>query len=429
MKCKVAINAQVNPECPGGVETNIISLLATLSKPRPDLSICALIIPKMLKRFEALGFSNVEYKTWEYGQDSISREVPRLARLGWIRDGFGPFKYGFDATVHAYREWRYGVPNPGARKRFDARLNEYSVDVVHFPAPQFFFTDRPFLYEPWDLQYLHYPEFFTQEERDWRDATYRRGCADAALVVTATEWVKKDIVARFGVPSEKIAVIRRGSELASITISEDRKRALLAEAGVAENFIFYPAVPFEHKNHVRLLQALAKLRDKRGRKIQLVLTSKNRTPFTERIEQEVARLGLSADVLFLGRISDEMMSALFRSARFMVFPSLFEGLGLPLLEAFRNNTPVVAAAETCIPEVVGDAGILFNARDVDAIETAIFEALEDPERLARLRPLGAKRLAEFSWEKAGPAFAACYKKVGGVKLTKEESDLCSRLIA
>jgi len=104
----------------------------------------------------------------------------------------------------------------------------------------------------------------------------------------------------------------------------------------------------------------------------------------------------------------------------MVFPSLFEGLGLPLLEAFMHRLPVVAARATSIPEVVGDAAMLFDPNDPEAIVDAIATALNDPARLSSLVEKGLGRLAAFDWDVAGPKFVACYRHVLGAPLDAGE---------
>lgn len=231
---------------------------------------------------------------------------------------------------------------------------------VHFP------TDLPFLYEPWDLQHRHYPEFFTLPEYKRREFVYRRGCERAALVITATHWIKDDIVRLYGIERSKIAVILRASKFTAKQLSDAQRRALLAELGVPDQFIFYPAMAFPHKNHVRLFEALTILRDKRGISPTLVMSGRIHKPYWPEVMKHIRQYRLSDQVRALGRVSEDQLTALFQSAQFMVFPSLFEGLGLPLLEAFMHRLPVVAAAATSIPEVVGDAAMLFNPHDPEA---------------------------------------------------------------
>jgi glycosyltransferase involved in cell wall biosynthesis len=104
----------------------------------------------------------------------------------------------------------------------------------------------------------------------------------------------------------------------------------------------------------------------------------------------------------------------------MVFPSMFEGLGLPLLEALHHRLPVVAARATCIPEVVGEAGLLFDPTDVDAIAAALLAAHRAPEQLRAAAELGVERLELFSWERNGALLSACYKHVLALPKSEEE---------
>jgi hypothetical protein len=135
------------------------------------------------------------------------------------------------------------------------------AQLVHFPYQTFEPVGCPFIYEPWDLQHRHLPEFFAVEEIARRDRTYRDGCEKAALVVTATHWVKQDLVAQFGLPPEKIAVIERpafGADFRPPSSAEAAK--LLRPLRLPDNYFFYPAKDFPHKNHLRLFAAIAAVR-------------------------------------------------------------------------------------------------------------------------------------------------------------------------
>jgi glycosyltransferase involved in cell wall biosynthesis len=198
---------------------------------------------------------------------------------------------------------------------------------------------------------------------------------------------------------------------------------------VPEQFIIYPAMTFAHKNHLRLFQAMALLRDRQGLRVNLVMSGRRYRPFWPTLEAEIERLRLADQVTVLGGVSEALLEALFTSARFMVFPSLFEGLGLPILEAFQQGLPVLAAAETCIPEVAGDAAILFDGKDVESIAGAIAQAVESPEALAALVQAGYRRLSDFNWDKAGPTFVACYKDALDAPMTDLERQLFNHATA
>jgi glycosyltransferase involved in cell wall biosynthesis len=425
MKARVAINAQVNPATPGGVETNLLSLLEALRAFRGDgqIEVAVLALARYREAFVRRFGDMADVIDWPFGQncEQFRPLPPRPAERGQtVRKAFGRHAHLFDRAVETYRRARYGQDSTGFPGKIDRSLRARGVRVVHFPTPQFFGTTLPFLYEPWDLQFLHYPEFFTPEEYAWRDTTYRAGCARARLVVTATRWVRDDIVRRFGIAPERVAAIPRASLLASVDLSAARREALEQELRLPANFVFYPAMCFEHKNHLRLFQALALLRERDGLRIDLVMSGRQHRPFWPTVERELERLRLGEQVRVLGAVSDEVLTFLYSKARFMAFPSLFEGLGLPLLEAMRHGLPIVAARETCIPEVVGKAAILFDGKDVEDMASAIRRGWMEPDRARATLAFAPAQLQRFDWQDAAATFAACYRSAAGSALSEEE---------
>jgi glycosyltransferase involved in cell wall biosynthesis len=328
---------------------------------------------------------------------------PRWRRL---RQKAGPLGPAVAAVQRAYHrlKGRDGWVDPA---EVESTLKAAGVSVLHFPFPQWFRTSIPFLYEPWDLQHRHYPGYFLPEEVKWRDECYRRGCEEAALVVTATRWVKDDIVRQFQIPARKIAVIPRGHRGGAAAAAASTRIPL------PDDFALYPAMTFPHKNHVALLKALARLRDTCGIRLNVVCCGRPYPPHWPAVEEEVRRLRLHDQVRFLGEVAAGDLRALFVRAKFLVFPSLFEGLGFPLIEAFEAGLPVVAARSTCIPEVVGDAAILFDAASEDSIVETLKTVREDPRSLEVVASKGRSRLAAFAWADAARKFLACYRYAAG----------------
>jgi glycosyltransferase involved in cell wall biosynthesis len=425
MKARVAINAQVSPATPGGVETNILSLLQALRTygSRGEIDVAILALTRFREEFDRQFGDMAKVMDWPFGQNcgQLKPIASRPAARGQaVRRTLGRHAHLFDRAVDMYRRVRYRPDSTNLPGAIDKCLRSSGVRAVHFPTPQFFATSLPFLYEPWDLQFLHYPEFFTPEEYAWRDATYRMGCARARLVVTATRWVKDDIVRRFEIAADRVAVIPRASLVAAVELSAARREALQQELQLPADFAFYPAMTFAHKNHLRLFQALALLRDRDGLQIDLVLSGRRHLPFWPEVERELERLQLGGQVRVLGAVSDEVLTFLYSRARFMVFPSLFEGLGLPLLEAMRHGLPILAAGETCIPEVVGKAGHLFDGKDVGAIASAVRRAWTEPAWTRAPLAFAPEQLQRFNWQDAAATFAACYRSVAGAVLSGEE---------
>jgi glycosyltransferase involved in cell wall biosynthesis len=305
----------------------------------------------------------------------------------------------------------------------DRTVESAGVDVMHFPHQTAFLTSVPTIYQPHDLQHLHFPELFTDQERASRELRYRTYCEEAVLVVMMTSWGKDDLVTQYGVPAEKVAVVNWGSVLDAYPTptAED-----LAEARVRlslpESFILYPAQTWPHKNHELLLEALAAIRDRDGVTIPLVCSGKLNEHSPE-VKRRVAELGLEEAVTFTGFVTPLELRSLYATATALVFPSRFEGWGMPISEAFASGVPVASSSATGLREVVGDAGLLFDPDDRDQIADAMRRLWDDPELRQTLADRGLRRAGQFSIERAGRIFRAHYRRIAGRTLSAEDRDL------
>jgi glycosyltransferase involved in cell wall biosynthesis len=166
-----------------------------------------------------------------------------------------------------------------------------------------------------------------------------------------------------------------------------------------------------HKNLERLVQAFARVKARPGfddLKLFLIGDDAGRFPSLRRA---VEGLGVRQDVRFFGFVPDSTLAALYRMASVFAFPSLYEGFGLPPLEAMASGTPVITSNVSSLPEVVGDAGIQVDPHDVDGLRDAIRLLSEDDERWEALRSAGLARAAQFSWERCARETLAVYRKV------------------
>ena len=190
-----------------------------------------------------------------------------------------------------------------------------------------------------------------------------------------------------------------------------------------ESFLLYPAMAFPHKNHRRLFEALAILRDRHGVAMPLICTGRPYESHTPILEAAIDRLGLAGQVRMLGTLAQDDLVALFGAAWALVFPSLFEGIGMPVLEALQYDLPVICSNVTCLPEVAGDAALYFEPTRVEAIVDAILTAHRRPELLDGCRRAAPAALARFSWPRAARTYVACYRAAAGVPLTPDQRAL------
>jgi glycosyltransferase involved in cell wall biosynthesis len=304
-----------------------------------------------------------------------------------------------------------------------AELTAEAVDVMHFTTQTGFTTSLPTIYQPWDLQHLHLPHLFPVRTRVYREFSYRAFCHQARAVVVATDWTRRDLLEHYSLPGGKVHVI----PCAPITreypdpTHEDLGK-LCARHDLPSQFVFYPAQTWRHKNHVALLEALAIARDRYGMRIPLICSG-GKTEYFPAIEARITQLGLQDQVKFLGFVDPFELQCLYRLCRCIVFPTLFEGWGMPLLEAFLANAPVACSNIGPLLEQAADATLLFDPHDELAIASALAQLWTDHSLRDRLIKRGRAEATRYSWSDTAIAFRARYRFLSGVSLGSEDTEL------
>ena len=258
-----------------------------------------------------------------------------------------------------------------------------AANVVHYPLtiriPP---VDRPSVVTLHDVQHLDLPGMFPRAERTLRSVMWHRSLRRAARVIAISEFVRDRAVAKLGLDASRVRVVALG-------LDHDLLRPGSSER---EPFLLYPARRWPHKNHERLFEAFALLRAERP-ELRLVLTGGG--DFS----------GLPDGVEARGHVPRAEVVALLQRASALVFPSLYEGFGLPPLEAMACGCPVASSNAASLPEVVGDAALLFDPHDPSAIAGAVRDVLDDPQPWIER---GLARAALFSWDETARATDAVY---------------------
>jgi glycosyltransferase involved in cell wall biosynthesis len=249
-----------------------------------------------------------------------------------------------------------------------------------------------------DMQHEYYPEFFTKEILEWRRKNYKLSADTADIIFTISEDSKKDIIKFLKVDPKKVIVTYLDAppwfynKLQLKQVSNVKIKYKLPE-----KYIFYPANTWQHKNHIRLFEALKILKDK-GLNINLVLTGYS-SDSDHNVRKAINQMGLKKNINHLGYVKREDMPYIYRNATMLVFPSLFEGFGIPVLEAMRSECPVVCSGRTSIPEIGGDSVLYFNSKNSNDIAEKIKTVYEDKCLRVELAKKGIKQAEKFSYEK------------------------------
>jgi Glycosyltransferase len=248
-----------------------------------------------------------------------------------------------------------------------------------------------------DLQHEFFPEFFDADTLQWRRQNYRPSTIYARLVYTLSEHAKRTIVEKFRVSPEKVEVIYLDvEEEFSRAVPHPRSEGFLKLA-LPEEYLFFPANFWPHKNHSNLLQAFQKLVINRPR-LGLVFTGS--PSGQERIQAQVDALGLRNNVHFAGYVDRDVLVELYQNAKVLTFVSRFEGFGIPILEAFHTGLPVITGRAGSCEEVAGEAALHVDEMNPDSIAEGIEQVLTDEALREAMIRAGRVRAQQFSWKRA-----------------------------
>jgi glycosyltransferase involved in cell wall biosynthesis len=306
------------------------------------------------------------------------------------------------------------------------RLQCWAPDVLHcvlmFAKPPW--GSRNMVVTIPDLNFELLPECWRPLDRRIMSLACRSAVRIARFVVTISEFSKRTLAGRYGVPRDRIHVTPCGVRRDVFTPAPQpgAPDTVRAELDLPQSVLFFPANTWPHKNHLRLLDALAVLRDIDGLRPGLILTGSPKQAHRH-VLASVARLGLDRQVRWLGFVDQARLVGLYRTATALVFPSLHEGFGMPILEAMACGCAVACARTTALGEIAGEAALTFDPTDVSDIVHAL-RALLGNEALRRdLSDRGLQRAAAFSWERTGRETLRVYDEVIRHRVTRGSAPL------
>lgn len=331
----------------------------------------------------------------------------RLARWEWLDR---PLAYRLAKGLDGALLWPWTLTATAVRRHRLRRLLD-GVDVFH--SSDLLLWRQPGALNVvtlYDLSPLLLPGCHTPANRDLQRRKYRFARRVADRVVVPSRATRRDVVVHLGIPPHKVHVVGAGVGNAFRPIRERRelRRALARWDLVEGEYVLHVGTLEPRKNLVRLVEAYAHLRRLRAPAPCLVFAGAPGWRAHE-VRRRVVERGLQAHVRFLGWVPEGDLPALYNGAALFVYPSLYEGFGLPPLEALACGVPVIASRAGALPEVVGEAGVLVDPLDVEGLAAAMLALLEDPGRRAGLARRGPPHARRFSWERVARRVLSAYK--------------------
>lgn len=300
---------------------------------------------------------------------------------------------------------------------FPRIIAKTGVDLMHFPhwnVPYFY--NQPFIVTIHDLLLLHYP---TRQASTlgplsywFKNKAFRRvmnhAASRAKTILTPSNYSKSDIIATLGIPKEKVVV----TNLSPTNLPpHPAPQTVLERYKITKPFVLYVGVAFPHKNLERLIQAWTLFKKEHHTNHYLLLVGKENYFYKRLIASEAWKQ--CPDVQFTGFVPDDDLPAFYQSADLYIMPSLYEGYGLPPLEALTYNLPVISSNTTSLPEVLKDAALYFDPTDEQEMAKAIEAALTNKSLRTKIVAAGKEICSSYSPKAMAETTLASYKKNGG----------------
>jgi glycosyltransferase involved in cell wall biosynthesis len=288
------------------------------------------------------------------------------------------------------------------------------VDLVHFIAGSVRLPCRaPLIVGVTDLSSERFPRYYPWRRRWFKHRLLRAVSRRGQSVIAISHSTGRDVEQLFAIPSEKVFVTPLGVDLLRFQPAGQAAQALVREKyRLPDRFFLFVGGISPRKNIERLVAAFSRLDQSRRETVHLVLAGPQVGWQTDLAAHLQADPDASRNIHHIGFIEDADLPALYSAAYAFVYPSIYEGFGLPVLEAMACGTPVICSNSSSLPEVAGEAGLTFSPLDVDGLAAAL-EAVQDPRLCDRLVRLGCERVKSFQWKVTAEKTAAVYQQVAG----------------
>lgn len=382
----------------GGAKPFVLSLLANLVQLQPDWEFIFLTSASSHSEISSINAPNVQSKCvigcLDTEQESrfnkffknLAQFSNRLAKQILP----GRIYHKVNAIMYRYRLlWRSSYKSLPSQMKADLLF-------CPFTDPVFYDPQVPTLSIIYDLQFLDYPIFFSDDDILRRQRALQSALQYSTHLVTISDFVRESVISRFPEVRSKTSSIPIGAPKPLLAPSAEGQKAILDMYDLKSGqYLLYPANFWQHKNHENLLVAFRLFREKYPEnEFKLVLTGalEDRRAL---LEKAASQMELSNWVCFAGFLPEESLAALYKNARALIFPSLYEGFGMPVLEAMRMGVPVACSQVTSLPEVGGDAVLYFNPHVPVEIMEAIEQLVFDDQLCKALVEKGSRQALKF----------------------------------
>lgn len=313
---------------------------------------------------------------------------------------------------------RWVSANPYKRLGWDLprMVEKDQPDLLHVQYTGPLFTKIPLVVSLHDVSYLEHPEYFTRFRSSQLTLTVKRTVERAARILTPSEFSKSAIVRHYGIEDEKVVVVPNAVSNWFRPMDRAHARAAVEHrVGVQGPFVLTVGDLQPRKNHLGLLRAFEEtMRAHPKLKHRLLFVGKD-TWYTPKLRDAVKASSVADRVVFTGFVDDADLVTFYNACDLFVYPSFYEGFGLPILEAMACGRAVACSNTTAMPEVADSAGLLFDPNHAGEIGRAMADILLNPELQARLERLGSQRAASFSWQRSAAQTLNVYYEVAGAE--------------
>ncbi len=325
-------------------------------------------------------------------------------------------RYDLDALAKDHPRLKLqSVPIPTFSRQEQTHLPKFirSLDfdlyhAQHYVLPYFGWR-KPVVVTLHDLIPMIMPKYWSMKTRLAYPLMNRLAIRAAKKISVPSIATQNDLVRLFGVKSDRVCVIPEAVDARFHPAPIDQVQTLRSKYQLPEKYLLFVGINKPHKNVARLIEAYARV-VQRGTEYDLVVAGAWDDRYPE-VKQKAAELNLSSRIHFIKSISDVELPVLYSSASVFVTASLYEGFGLPILEAMACGTPVISSNASSLPEVVGEAGLLFDPLNLDSISTAIQQITSDSNLQMNLKQRGLDRAKEFTWARTAEETMKLYSKI------------------